>query len=68
MTPIDEVIDVDLYLPGCPPHAHFIFEGLQRLSTASRTAHGQETVCAACRRTMKKTEVSEIKNNLRAAG
>jgi F420-non-reducing hydrogenase small subunit len=61
VTPIDEVIDVDLYLPGCPPHAQFIFEGLSALIENRQPRARQETVCAACKRTMKKTEVSEIK-------
>ena len=61
VTPIDEVIDVDLYLPGCPPHAHFIFEGLSSLIENRQPKARQETVCAGCKRTMKKTEVTEIK-------
>lgn len=64
VTPIDEVIDVDLYLPGCPPHAHFIFEGLSALIAGKSPRVDQETVCGGCRRTMRKTDVTEIKNNL----
>ncbi len=60
VTPIDEVIDVDLYLPGCPPHAHFIFESLSSLIEGREAKAGQETVCAGCRRVMKKTEVTNI--------
>jgi F420-non-reducing hydrogenase small subunit len=61
VTPIDEVIDVDLYLPGCPPHPHFIFEGLSALINSRKPRVGQESVCAGCRRTMAKTEVAVIK-------
>ena len=64
VTPVDEVIDVDLYLPGCPPHPHFIFEGLTALAEGRRPGLGQETVCAGCRRIMKKTDVTAIKDNL----
>jgi len=60
VTPIDEVIDVDLYLPGCPPHAHFIFESLSSLLEGRDAKAGQETVCAGCRRVMKKTDVTSI--------
>ncbi len=60
VTPIDEVIDVDLYLPGCPPHAHFIFESLSSLIEGREAKAGQETVCAGCRRVMKKTDVTSI--------
>lgn len=67
VTPIDEVIDVDLYLPGCPPHAHFIFEGLKSLIEQKEPKVDKTTVCAACRRTMIKTDVAEIKNSLNGA-
>lgn len=60
VTPIDEVIDVDLYLPGCPPHAHFIFESLSALVEGRTPKAGQDTVCAGCKRTMKKTDVTGI--------
>ena len=63
VTPIDEVIDVDLYLPGCPPHAHYIFESLSSLVEGREPKAGQETVCAGCKRVMKKTEVSTISNS-----
>lgn len=61
VTPIDEVIDVDLYLPGCPPHPHFIFEGLSALIEQRTPKAGRESVCAGCRRTMAKTEVDAIR-------
>lgn len=64
VTPIDEVIDVDLYLPGCPPHPHFIFEGLTSLIDNRDAKIGQQTICAGCRREMKKTEVASIKGSL----
>jgi F420-non-reducing hydrogenase small subunit len=63
VTPVDEVIDVDLYLPGCPPHAHYIFESLSSLVEGREAKAGQETVCAGCRRVMKKTEVSTISSS-----
>jgi len=64
--PVDEVIDVDLYLPGCPPHAHFIFEGLSALIDGTEPRVRQESVCGGCNRVMKKTDVSEIKNSANA--
>lgn len=60
VTPIDEIIDVDLYLPGCPPHAHFIFEGLSALIEGTEPRVNKETVCGNCNRTMTKTDVTEI--------
>ena len=63
VTPLDEVIDVDLYLPGCPPHAAFIFDALISLARGRVPKAKQETVCASCRREMVKTEVATLKAN-----
>lgn len=60
VVPVDEVIDVDLYLPGCPPHAHFIFEALATLIDNRAPKTGQETVCGGCSRVMKKTDVATL--------
>ena len=58
--PVDEVIDVDLYLPGCPPHAHFIFEALTALTRGEMPVKSKKSVCAGCSRNMTKTEVAEL--------
>ncbi len=63
VTPVDEVIDVDLYLPGCPPHAHFIFEALSSLVAGTSPRVNGQTVCGRCDRVMTKTDVTEIKEN-----
>jgi F420-non-reducing hydrogenase small subunit len=52
--PIDEVVRVDLYLPGCPPHPFWIAEALGSLHDPTRHALEQKTVCSRCERTMKK--------------
>lgn len=62
VTPVDEVIDVDLYLPGCPPHPHYILEGLSSLINGTAPRVERETVCAGCRRVMQKTDVAEIRS------
>ena len=62
--PIDEVIDVDLYMPGCPPHAHFIFEALTAIVEGREPSVRQESICGACNRVMKKTEVTELKSSV----
>ncbi len=61
--PVDEVIDVDLYLPGCPPHAHFIFESLTALISGPKKTRSNETVCGGCNRVMKKTDVATIQDS-----
>lgn len=64
VTPIDEVIDVDLYLPGCPPHPHFIFESLAALIEQRQPHATHDSVCARCTRQMVKGEATAIKNIL----
>jgi len=59
--PLDSEIEVDLYIPGCPPHAAYIFEGLMALLRGHEPTFGQRTVCFNCERTMKKTDVSAIR-------
>ena len=63
VTPIDSVIDVDLYLPGCPPHPSFIFEALSALVEGRQPEVNRRSVCAKCKRQMEKTDVSEIQSN-----
>ncbi len=61
--PLDEVIEVDLYLPGCPPHASFIFDALLTLTEKRPAKARGETVCARCERKMEKTDIDQIKPN-----
>ncbi|MEI6668518.1 MAG: methyl viologen-reducing hydrogenase [Acidobacteriota bacterium] len=63
VVPLDSVIPVDLYLPGCPPHPAFILEALLSLVQGRPPKTRQETVCARCKRTMVKTAVDRIKSN-----
>jgi F420-non-reducing hydrogenase small subunit len=63
VTPIDEVIDVDLYLPGCPPHATFVFDALLTLIQNRPPKARDETVCGRCKRTMVKTAISRVRKN-----
>ncbi len=63
VTPLDEVIEVDLYLPGCPPHGAFIFDALLALIEGREPKARKETVCARCERKMTKTGVDRIKKN-----
>jgi F420-non-reducing hydrogenase small subunit len=52
--PIDEVVPVDLYLPGCPPHPYFIAAGLRALLGSTDLKLTTKTVCSDCQRTMRK--------------
>ena len=61
--PIDEVIDVDMYLPGCPPHPAFVFDALISLVEGRTPKAGKRSVCGRCNRVMKKTEIDRIKSS-----
>lgn len=54
VVPIDEVVPVDFYLPGCPPHPYFIGAGLRTLLGASAPPLTAGTVCSECTRKMSK--------------
>ncbi len=58
--PLDSVIDVDLYLPGCPPHGAYIFEGLTALLGQREPKFGRHAVCYHCNRKMTKTDAATI--------
>jgi len=62
--PIDEVIKVDYYLPGCPPHPYFIFEGLSALIQGKLPDTNLHSVCGKCNRRMDKTDITELKRNI----
>jgi len=63
VTPIDQVIDVDLYLAGCPPHPAYIFDALLSLLEGRTPKATKESVCAKCKRQMKKADVTEIRQH-----
>ncbi len=56
VTPLNEVVDIDFYLPGCPPHPYFIALAIKTLLGASVPAISMKTVCSACNRRMEKRE------------
>lgn len=59
--PVDSEVEVDLYLPGCPPHAHYIFEALKGLLEGRDPDFGPENVCYRCNRKMKHTDVKALR-------
>jgi F420-non-reducing hydrogenase small subunit len=61
--PLDEAIRVDLYLPGCPPQAGFIFDALISLVEGRAPKATDETVCGRCTRKMRKTDRRQILAN-----
>jgi F420-non-reducing hydrogenase small subunit len=43
--PLDAAITVDLYLPGCPPHAYYVFEALRSVLDGKPPEFGEHNVC-----------------------
>jgi F420-non-reducing hydrogenase small subunit len=64
--PLDSEVKVDLYMPGCPPHAAYIFEGLGSLLDARKTKIGRHSVCIRCKRVMKKTDTDALRRTTEA--
>ncbi len=54
MIPIDEVIDVDVHLPGCPPHPYYIAQAIKVLLGQEGATMPAGTVCSQCDRKMEK--------------
>ncbi len=52
--PIDEVVTVDVYLPGCPPHPYYIAQAIKVLLGREGAVMPSGTVCSQCGRTMEK--------------
>lgn len=63
VSPLDTVIEVDFYLPGCPPHPVFVFEALSSLVEGREPEVSRRSVCARCKRPMEKTEIESLKSH-----
>jgi len=59
--PIDEFVDVDYYLPGCPPPEKLIREFLLALINGEEPRKVTHPVCAECNRTVVFRKVERIK-------
>jgi F420-non-reducing hydrogenase small subunit len=61
---LDQVVDVDYYIPGCPPQPHRVWEALEHLVAGkplppkgSVLGAGQETCCEECTRTRQEKRI-----------
>jgi F420-non-reducing hydrogenase small subunit len=58
--PLDSAIDVDLYLPGCPPHPYYVFEALVAVLEGRAPEFGDQNICYKCDRKMRHSAVEQI--------
>jgi F420-non-reducing hydrogenase small subunit len=59
--PIDEVVPVDIYLPGCPPHPSFIAAALRAVIDPAAPPLTGKAVCSDCTRKMRKNPDATLK-------
>jgi F420-non-reducing hydrogenase small subunit len=59
--PIDEVVEVDVHLPGCPPHPYYIAQAIKVLLGEKGAIMPAGTVCSQCKRTMEKRQGVTLK-------
>jgi len=67
VTPIDVHVEVDYYIPGCPPPVDLLLETLASLLSGQTPRRMDLPVCAECKRTVKKhlqPELKRMANNL----
>lgn len=62
--PIDEVVDIDFYIPGCPPHPYYIALAIKTLLGAKVPEMMAKTVCSACERKMEKREGVQLQKGM----
>jgi len=64
--PLSQVVDVDYYLPGCPPPPKLIFDAVEAIAKGELPQKGsilapERSVCDECPRVKEEKKISEIK-------
>lgn len=63
---LDQVVDVDYYLPGCPPHPDLIVNAVQAIAEGNLPAKGsvlapEKSVCDECPRVREEKKIPAIR-------
>lgn len=58
--PLDSRINIDLYVPGCPPPPNLIFEALKSVLEGYSPLHLDSTVCSDCPRRAERRSVKSF--------
>jgi F420-non-reducing hydrogenase small subunit len=61
VSPIDQWVQVDYYLPGCPPPLDILRDALTKLLTGKKPNHVGRPVCGECHRKARKRVQPEFK-------
>jgi F420-non-reducing hydrogenase small subunit len=64
VSPIDSIVEVDYYIPGCPPPVDFLARSLLSLIKGEEPTRVDLPICAECDRTVKKELTPEIKRTV----
>ena len=64
--PLDRVVDVDYYLPGCPPPSSLVLDAVRAIASGQLPAKGsvlapELSVCDECPRKKENKQITEIK-------
>jgi len=64
--PLDKVVDVDYYLPGCPPPSSLVLDAVRVIASGQLPAKGsvlapELSVCDECPRKKENKQITEIK-------
>jgi F420-non-reducing hydrogenase small subunit len=64
--PLDRVVDVDYYLPGCPPPSSLVLNAVKTIASGELPVKGSTlapelAVCDECKRTKENKQIKEIK-------
>lgn len=57
--PVDSCMDVDYYIPGCPPPPNLVFEALKSILEGRSHARYDGTVCSECSRRVETKRVNK---------